>query len=373
MRRRTVEFLVLAFMSISVAIGSGPVGAAIWQWSTTASTNASADPSINWAENMAPSSVNDSARAMMAAIAAWRNDISAVNATAGTLSAYTLTTSEGVSATPVNGQMVSFLAHLTNGANPTLTVDGGNTYPIYLNNAVAPVGSMIVNTPYRVAFNSILSAWLLEGSYGSPYNVPLGSVIWTTLPTAPNSNFLSANGQCASTTTYNAYWVALGSPAPTGGCGGGLFQLLDLRGRVVAGLDTLPGQVAAGRMTSSSNGCGTAFTTMGAVCANGFEGWILTQTQMPSHYHGAAIFDPTHVHAVGGAGAAPIYGTFCSGCGQGGGGSFGTSQAFSILAAATGVRVNGAGGLDTTSATGGGGQHPSVQPTLGLYPWIRVL
>lgn len=44
---------------------------ALWQWSTTAANNATADPSINWQEGQAPSTVNDSARAMMAAVAEW--------------------------------------------------------------------------------------------------------------------------------------------------------------------------------------------------------------------------------------------------------------------------------------------------------------
>src|SRR5215813_6172728 len=38
-----------------------------WKWSRTAANNATADGSINWAEGQAPSTVNDSARAMMAA------------------------------------------------------------------------------------------------------------------------------------------------------------------------------------------------------------------------------------------------------------------------------------------------------------------
>jgi len=38
-------------------------------WSATAATNATADSAVNWAEGQAPSSVNDSARAMMAAMA----------------------------------------------------------------------------------------------------------------------------------------------------------------------------------------------------------------------------------------------------------------------------------------------------------------
>ena len=47
---------------------------ALWQWSTTAANNANADPTIDWAEGQPPSTVNDSARAMMAAVAvSWQN------------------------------------------------------------------------------------------------------------------------------------------------------------------------------------------------------------------------------------------------------------------------------------------------------------
>jgi len=44
-----------------------------WKWSRTASSNATADNTVNWAEGMAPSAVNDSARAMMARLAEWRD------------------------------------------------------------------------------------------------------------------------------------------------------------------------------------------------------------------------------------------------------------------------------------------------------------
>ena len=39
----------------------------LYKWSQTASADATADSTINWAEGQAPSSINDSARAMMAA------------------------------------------------------------------------------------------------------------------------------------------------------------------------------------------------------------------------------------------------------------------------------------------------------------------
>ncbi len=46
-----------------------------WKWSRTAANNATADGSINWAEGQAPSTVNDSARAMMAAASKYRDDV----------------------------------------------------------------------------------------------------------------------------------------------------------------------------------------------------------------------------------------------------------------------------------------------------------
>jgi hypothetical protein len=61
-----------------------------WKWSRTAANNATADGSINWAEGQAPSTVNDSARAMMAAASKYRDDVAGAIATAGSASAYTL-------------------------------------------------------------------------------------------------------------------------------------------------------------------------------------------------------------------------------------------------------------------------------------------
>lgn len=43
----------------------------LWQWSPTAANNANAATNVNWAEGQAPSTVNDSARQMMADIATW--------------------------------------------------------------------------------------------------------------------------------------------------------------------------------------------------------------------------------------------------------------------------------------------------------------
>ncbi len=65
-----------------------------YNWSLVAAQNATADSTVGWAEGMAPSQVNDSARAMMAATRAWVNDISGATVTGGTSTAYTLASNQ---------------------------------------------------------------------------------------------------------------------------------------------------------------------------------------------------------------------------------------------------------------------------------------
>lgn len=364
MRRRLIEFVVL----LAVATGAGPVGASIWQWSTTAGSNDSADPSINWREGMAPSAVNDSARAMMASLAAWRNDISATNTTGGTSTAYTLTTSEGVASPPSNGQMISFIANVSNGASATLAVDGGTAYPLWLGGSAVPAGTLVGGSPYRVAFSVSNSAWLLEAGYGNT-GTPLGAILWSTSPTAPSSNFVAPSGQCISTTTYATYWVQQGSPA-SGGCPGGQFAIIDMRGRVAAALDTLNAS-AANRLTSSANGCGVAFTTVGAVCTES-QSTTLVTLNLPPYTPTTSSVSSISVNT--GTGGNIVYANTAVGNSTPAGGGTSTSPnsssgAFFGTTALTGaaptVIMNPQGGTSTPFSR--------VQPTIGLIPYLRIL
>src|ERR1700742_5084984 len=98
----------------------------LYKWSQTASADATADSSINWAEGQAPSTVNDSARAMMAAAAKYRDDVAGAIATAGTSAAYTLSSNQAFdSLANLDGKIVAFVPHVTSGTGPvTLNVDG---------------------------------------------------------------------------------------------------------------------------------------------------------------------------------------------------------------------------------------------------------
>ena len=93
------------------------------KWSRTAASNSNSDSPINWAENQAPSTVNDSARAMMAAVAADRDDSRGQLSLAGGTTAYTLTTNS-VNTTYQNGLKVGAVANATSTGSVTpLTLD----------------------------------------------------------------------------------------------------------------------------------------------------------------------------------------------------------------------------------------------------------
>lgn len=122
-------------------------------WSKTAANNSSADPAVNWAEGMAPSAVNDSARGMMASVAKWRDDLYGLT-TAGTSTAFTVTTNATyASASDMSGAVICIIPHTTSGSSPTLAVDGLTARAINVSTGVAiPTGALVSGTPYFVKY-----------------------------------------------------------------------------------------------------------------------------------------------------------------------------------------------------------------------------
>src|SRR6266403_5422574 len=105
-----------------VVLGLRVARGACFKWSKVAANNGSADPSCPFPEGMAPSALNDGTRGMMAAAAKYRDDIAGAIVTGGTSTAYTVASNQGFGslATDLNGQMMAFAPHVTNGATVTL-------------------------------------------------------------------------------------------------------------------------------------------------------------------------------------------------------------------------------------------------------------
>jgi microcystin-dependent protein len=212
---------------------------AFWKWSRTASSNATADNTINWAEGMAPSAVNDSARAMMARLAEWRDDVSGTITTGGTSTAYTLASNQGFdNFADMNGAMMAFVPHTTNGATVTLNVDGLGTKPLRFGPSLElQSGVLIQGTPYVASYNNSDGAFYLQGGFANPYGIPLGGMMPYIGASAPSSAFAIPIGQAISRSTY-ATLFSLISTTFGSGDGSTTFNVPDLRGRAVFGQDS---------------------------------------------------------------------------------------------------------------------------------------
>src|SRR5437899_4406949 len=128
---------------------------------------------------MAPALVNDSGRATNARLAEYRDDTSGLLLTAGTATAYTVATNQGLAATPNDGQLLVVSFHTINGAAATLAADGGTAFPIQTGPGIAaPSGLLVANVPYPLKFRSASSAWILfsAGIATAAFSVSAGAV-----------------------------------------------------------------------------------------------------------------------------------------------------------------------------------------------------
>jgi hypothetical protein len=229
----------------------------LYKWSQTAASNAAADPSINWQEGQAPSSVNDSGRAMMSSIARYRDDIAGAILTAGTAAAYTVSSYEAFDTLArLGGQIIAFTPHVTNGGTVTLNVDSLGAKPLRSAPATELLaGTLIQGTPYLALYNSSDAVFYLHGFYGNPYNVPLGAGMDYWGPTTPNSAFAFPIGQAISRTTYAALFALIGTTYGSGDSST-TFNLPDKRGRASIAVDPTASIVNSASMTPDGDTLG---------------------------------------------------------------------------------------------------------------------
>jgi hypothetical protein len=172
-------------------------------WSTTAATNSNADATINWAEGQAPSTVNDSARAMMAALAVWYAQISSgtivTGTVGGTVDAITLTNSPTVpSAQMKYGSKFLFTpAGTSSSTTPTLNVDGIGAKTIQYRGSALVAGD-ITATPTLVVYDG--TNFQIVGPIPSSKNYNAGG---TTIGTSQSFTevFVTRNAQTGTTYT----------------------------------------------------------------------------------------------------------------------------------------------------------------------------
>jgi microcystin-dependent protein len=254
----------------------------LYTWSQTANSNSNADPTINYAEGQAPSTLNDSGRSMMAALAKYSADISGAITTGGSSTAYTVTSNSLFDTLAhLANQMIAFVPHTTNtttaGSQVTLNVDGLGAKPIRTQPSVEiPDGTLVQGTPYITTYNNSDGAFYLQCFGTNPYQLPLGALIPFTGSTAPNSSFVLPFGQAISRTTFATYFTQVSTTFGSGN-GSTTFNVIDMRGRVCFGLDNMGGG-SAGRITNA--GSGIVGTTIGA--SGGAQSVVIAAGNLPT-------------------------------------------------------------------------------------------
>ncbi len=141
-----------------------------WKWSKTAASNSNADSTINWAEGQAPGSVNDSARAVMAAAAKFRDDNNGSLDTAGSSTAYTITSNQ-VFTSLFDGLTVTAKMHAANGASPTLAIDGLTAKAIRVTSGVAiPSGGLGLKSIQQFVYDLTDDCIYVTGYFSDSFN-----------------------------------------------------------------------------------------------------------------------------------------------------------------------------------------------------------
>jgi microcystin-dependent protein len=328
----------------------------LFKWDRVANNDATADSTINWNEGQAPSSINDSARAMMAATAKYRDDIAGAIVTTGTSTAYLVSSYQAFDTLAhLSGQMIAFTPHVTNaGTACTLNVDSLTAKPLRsAPNVELPAGTILQGTPYVALYNNADGAFYLKGFYGNPYSIPIAASIEYWAGTAPNSSFAFPYGQAVNRTTYASLFTLVGTTYGVGD-GSTTFNLPDLRGRVTACPDQLPGSGDANRLTG-----GSMSGRLGAGGTGGEALHTLLVSEMPSHNHNAT--DSGHSHGLPGT---TLYdgGSSTKAYGSGGG-------RMDVASNTTGS----ASANISVSSTGGDAAHNNLQPTILCNRIMRII
>jgi hypothetical protein len=181
---RSPVFAAALFLAGVAILQLTPAYSTLYKWSQTAGSNSNSDATINWAEGMAPSAVNDSARAMMAAIAKYRDDHAGSLTTGGTSTAYTVTTNQVfASLATMSGQSIRVKMSATNGASPTLNVDGlGAKNIVSVTGVAVATASLKSGAIYDFSYNNSSSEWFVV-NYPT---VPVGAAFATYMSACPS-------------------------------------------------------------------------------------------------------------------------------------------------------------------------------------------
>lgn len=195
-------------------------------------------------------------------------------------------TSTGTANAQIVGATTPVSFSLTAGNQVTFYAGFTNTGPMTLN--VAATGATNVYRRTQLGISATVGGELIAGHAvtaiydGTEFQIvsiapaQVGEIKdWAGTTAPPGWSFI--DGSCVSRTTFADLFTVIGTVYDNG-CGAGLFELPDGRGRMLAGRDNMGG-TAANRITNAGSGC--VGTTLGKTGC-GAENQTLLQANLPN-------------------------------------------------------------------------------------------
>jgi len=213
----------------------------IYDWSLDAAANANADTLINWAEGQPPSTVNDSARAMMQRIAEYLTDRGGTVTATGSANMLALALNVPVN-TYKDGIMVRFRGFARNSGTVTMNINNLGARPVFMMRpeGVSPLegGEIVPQGLYDAVYVQALAGggggWLLINP--TPLPAIAAGLIASFASDTPPAGWLECDGAQISRTMYANLFAVIGT---RWGAGDGVtsFHLPDFRGQFLRGWD----------------------------------------------------------------------------------------------------------------------------------------
>lgn len=272
----------------------------------------------------------------------------------------------------VTGQKFRLIPANTNTGAATINIDSVGAKNIFLNGSAVVGYELKKNCPIELMYDGT-QFHILSGAYGG-HGMTAEVRAYSGAASTPPSGWLVCDGSAVSRTTYADLFGILST---TFGAGNGstTFNIPDLRGRAVFGVDNMGGS-AANRVTNA--GSGITGTTRGGTGGSEF---LQTHNHTDSgHTHG--VTDAGHAHNITDPGHSHLQRTRVAGAGgdgpqQAGGATqpVGDTETdtdttgITINSGTTGVTVNS--GTATIQNTGSGSSQ-NMPPAIMLNYIIKI-